>query len=309
MSGNINTKNITSENITVTNLTVTNINGRPYNGCTSYNDCNGNFDPCDGIRGCEDLDPCDCVSNPCIGPQGATGRQGVTGAQGRTGAQGSTGSTGAQGSIGSIGVTGAQGVTGRQGVTGAQGVTGSQGDIGPQGSVGPSSTYYLDYQIVPLLPLNYTPVLESLYLYYSYAITTNSCINVVPPPEFEPCGKNNYEYNLYECLTDERCPNFIASHKNGEICKSHEGLKLGFCSNARYMCAIVGGPDGPREDAYIEWHWYAKYTDTDTGTPVTTTGKFIFVASATYIQNQYTQNGYSGNGAGIGMFNPSNHNP
>lgn len=76
MSGNINTKNITSENITVTNLTVTNINGRPYNGCTSYNDCNNAFDPCDGIRGCEDIDPCDCVSNPCIGPPGPPGPPG-----------------------------------------------------------------------------------------------------------------------------------------------------------------------------------------------------------------------------------------
>jgi hypothetical protein len=79
MSGNINTKNITSENITVTNLTVTNINGRPYNGSGGCTSCNNDFDPCDGIRGCEEIDPCDCFSNPCIGPQGPPGPPGPQG--------------------------------------------------------------------------------------------------------------------------------------------------------------------------------------------------------------------------------------
>jgi hypothetical protein len=75
------------------------------------------------------------------------------------------------------------------------------------------------------------------------------------------------------------------------------------------MCAIVNGPAEPIQDAYIEWHWYAKYTDTATTTSVITTGKFIFVASATYIQYQHQNYGYTGiRGNGIGMFNPSNHN-
>ena len=77
------------------------------------------------------------------------------------------------------------------------------------------------------------------------------------------------------------------------------------------MCTITDGPRNPKEDAYIEWHWYAKYTDTTIPTypsvPVTVTGKFIFVASAAYIQSQHVINAYNNNG--IGMFNPSNHNP
>ena len=95
---------------------------------------------------------------------------------------------------------------------------------------------------------------------------------------------------------------------------------LGFCSNAdgtspnintRYMCTITAGPPNPKQDAYIEWHWYAQYDTTS----ITVTGKFIFVASAAYIKSQYEFNGnnnYDGvntPGIGIGMFNPSNHNP
>ena len=39
------------------------------------------------------------------------------------------------------------------------------------------------------------------------------------------------------------------------------------------------------------------------------TGKFIFVASGDYIKRQHTSYGYAGaQGAGIGMFNTSNHN-
>ena len=81
------------------------------------------------------------------------------------------------------------------------------------------------------------------------------------------------------------------------------------------MCTITAGPPSPKEDAYIEWHWYAKYTDTTPtpSVPVTVTGKFIFVASAAYIQSQHDLHGnYDGvntSGIGIGMFNPSNHNP
>jgi hypothetical protein len=80
------------------------------------------------------------------------------------------------------------------------------------------------------------------------------------------------------------------------------------------MCTITDGPARPKENAYIEWHWYARYTDADVpGVPVTVTGKFIFVASAAYIKSQYDLHGnYDGvntPGIGIGMFNPSNHNP
>jgi hypothetical protein len=77
------------------------------------------------------------------------------------------------------------------------------------------------------------------------------------------------------------------------------------------MCTIINGPESPKEDAYIEWHWYARYTDTNLpGGPVVVTGKFIFVASAAYIQSQHAANGYGGvSSSGIGMFNPSNHNP
>ena len=80
------------------------------------------------------------------------------------------------------------------------------------------------------------------------------------------------------------------------------------------MCAIYDGPNPPREDAYIEWHWIAEYDITleppPTSTKLYTTGKFIFVASAAYIQSQHAVHGYVGaGGVGIGMFNPSNHNP
>jgi hypothetical protein len=76
------------------------------------------------------------------------------------------------------------------------------------------------------------------------------------------------------------------------------------------MCAITDGPAGPTEDAYIEWHWYHLYTSG--ADSVYFNGKFIFVASAAYIANQYAlqSNTYAGiSGNGIGMFNPSNHNP
>jgi hypothetical protein len=80
------------------------------------------------------------------------------------------------------------------------------------------------------------------------------------------------------------------------------------------MCTITNGPESPKEDAYIEWHWYARYTDTNLpGGPVVVTGKFIFVASAAYIKSQHelnnNYNGVNTPGIGIGMFNPSNHNP
>jgi hypothetical protein len=78
------------------------------------------------------------------------------------------------------------------------------------------------------------------------------------------------------------------------------------------MCAITNGPSNPSEDAYIEWHWIAKYDDTTNlvaGNNTNITGKFIFVASGDYIKRQHTSHGYAGaQGAGIGMFNPSNHN-
>jgi len=74
------------------------------------------------------------------------------------------------------------------------------------------------------------------------------------------------------------------------------------------MCAITGGPSDPTEDAYIEWHWYVKYRDPSSDiTAAHVTGKFIFVASAAYILSRYNKDRYNGNG--IGMFNPSNHNP
>jgi hypothetical protein len=75
------------------------------------------------------------------------------------------------------------------------------------------------------------------------------------------------------------------------------------------MCAITDGPQLPTENAYIEWHWYAKYTLDLISTQIVT-GKFIFVASANYISKQKDRFGYAGaQTAGIGMFNPSNHNP
>ena len=163
-------------------------------------------------------------------------------------------------------------------------------------------------------------------MYSSYAITTNSCINVFPTST--NCGKNNYTYTLYECSEDPSrdptilCPSTITTHVI-DVCQNQEsGLRLGFCSRTiddviiqtRYMCTINGGPDPPREDAYIEWHWYGSYISPDIGGgKIYVTGKFIFVASAAYIKSQYDLHGnYDGvntPGIGIGMFNPSNHNP
>jgi hypothetical protein len=76
------------------------------------------------------------------------------------------------------------------------------------------------------------------------------------------------------------------------------------------MCAIVNGPLFPKNDAYIEWHWIARYDDLITTMPVINSGKFIFVASAAYINQQVKKYGYGGISStfGIGMFNPSNHN-
>jgi hypothetical protein len=261
-----------------------------------------------------------------VGPTGRTGPTGSTGFTGRTGPTGSTGFTGRTGPTGSTGFTGRTGPTGSTGFTGRTGPTGSTGFTGPQGiqgvegPIGPSSTYYLDYQIVPLLPNPpFTPS-GGPKLYYSYAITTNSCINQIPPTANPPnCGENVYRYTLYSCsetLDVRECPNIIATHDNPNICFAHQGEpKLAFCSfgdpivNTRYMCAITGGPDRARENAYIEWHWYARYTD-DVGSTQTVTGKFIFVASSDYISKQKDEFGYAGaQGFGIGMFNPSNHNP
>jgi hypothetical protein len=169
-----------------------------------------------------------------------------------------------------------------------------------------------------------------LTLYYSYAITSVSCINInASPPSPSPatnCGKNNYDYKLFECLNDPitgiTCPIAVTLHPAGEICfPINPGVEIKFCSfdsvQSRYMCAITNGPANPNEDAYIEWHWIAKYFDlTEAPEPVpgpvraTIAGKFIFVASGDYIKRQHASFGYGGaQGAGIGMFNPSNHNP
>ena len=117
------------------------------------------------------------------------------------------------------------------------------------------------------------------------------------------------------------CPSIIAFHGLGDVCQTLDPIpRLAPCSmtsdvittDTRYMCTIIDGPPtGPTEDAYIEWHWY---TVTSSGIiPVHLSGKFIFVASAAYIQSQYALNGnYNGVNtppSGIGMFNPSNHNP
>jgi hypothetical protein len=77
------------------------------------------------------------------------------------------------------------------------------------------------------------------------------------------------------------------------------------------MCTINSGPDPPKDDAYIEWHWYGSYISPDLGDgKIYVTGKFIFVASAAYIASQHALHGYAGSSSfGIGMFNPSNHNP
>ena len=264
-----------------------------------------------------------------IGFTGATGErglQGFTGATGERGLQGFTGATGEPGPIGAQGLTGATGATGARGeqglpggAQGYTGATGAPGEPGIQGPVGPSSTYYLDYQIVPLLPNPaFTPDREPK-LYYSYAITTNSCINLFLPTTEPPnCGENVYKYTLYSCreIRGEReCPIPIATHDNPNVCFAQGEDKLQVCSfgdpivNTRYMCAITDGPLLPNEDAYIEWHWYANYT-LDSVSTQTVTGKFIFVASANYISKQKDSFGYRGaQGAGIGMFNPSNHNP
>lgn len=256
-----------------------------------------------------------------LGPMGIQGSTGITGPQGVTGAQGVPGgATGATGAPGGIGFTGATGERGLQGFTGATGAPGEQGPpggstgaTGSQGPIGPSSTYYLDYQIVPLLPTPPFSPNGSPLLYYSYAVTTNSCINFF---QVNSCGKNSYSYTLYECSDDTitiNCPAQIAKHDNLNICVvQSEEPRLRLCSsdgvNARYMCAITDGPLLPNEDAYIEWHWYAKYITNLI--PQTVTGKFIFVASANYISKQKDSFGYRGaQDAGIGMFNPSNHNP
>ena len=165
---------------------------------------------------------------------------------------------------------------------------------------------------------------KSLSLYSSYAITTNSCINVFPPTPNTNCGKNNYSYHLYSCIDDAAADpplicagDIITSHQIGNICIEQD-VRLNFCSkgsvSTRYMCVIYDGPNPPTEDVYIEWHWIAEYdislVPPPTSTKLYTTGKFIFVASAAYIQRQYQVHGYGGiSGSGIGMFNPSNHNP
>jgi hypothetical protein len=129
---------------------------------------------------------------------------------------------------------------------------------------------------------------------------------------------------LYECSEDPLrdpiivCPTLFATHLLPNVCENQEtGLRLGFCSQTvddvlvqkRYMCAITAGPNTPTDNAYIEWHWYVSYID-GIGGRIYVTGKFIFVASAAYIQRQHAANGYVGiSGSGIGMFNPSNHNP
>ena len=263
-----------------------------------------------------------CCNLKAQGSQGPQGFQGPAG--GSTGTSG--GSTGAQGATGSVGITGAQGATGSVGITGAQGATGAtgaQGDTGAQGATGIGASYFLDYQVVPVLPSVFTS--PTTVLYFSYAITTNSCINVTGiSPD---CGQNSYSYNLLSCeqVTTApfapvvTCPSIIAFHGLGDVCQTLDSLpRLAPCSmtsgvitDTRYMCTIIDGPPtGPTEDAYIEWHWY---TVTSSGIiPVHLSGKFIFVASAAYIKSQYDQQffTYGGiSGSGIGMFNPSNHNP
>ena len=153
-------------------------------------------------------------------------------------------------------------------------------------------------------------------MYYSYGITTNSCINVIP---YDNCGENNYTYTLYSCNEIDdvvSCSNLIVTHDRPNICLAQEDKPLPVCSsgdpviNTRYMCAITDGPDSPANDAYVEWHWYAKYSLISTGVDTFVTGKFIFVASAAYIASQHARHGYGGvSGKGIGMFNPSNNNP
>ena len=181
-------------------------------------------------------------------------------------------------------------------------------------------------------------------LYYSYAITTNSCINPFPPVSITTCVDNNYTYILYKCTytpggePEVNCPEIVTNHSVGTVCDDNQTFDLGLCTDpltlvqTRYMCAIVSGQTvPPTEDAYIEWHWISNYGDNGQfiinpispppfpPLPLTTadtnalrfytTGKFIFVASAAYIASQFTQYGYGGiSGNGIGMFNPSNHN-
>ena len=157
---------------------------------------------------------------------------------------------------------------------------------------------------MPLLPKPPYSLLGPITLYYSYAITTNSCINVNPDAK---CGENVYDYWLYSC--NETCPNPVAKHNSGEICAFPIDEVQSCVDGTRYMCAITGpGPDPPKNDAYIEWHWSAVYKYDVF--PQTVTGKFIFVASAAYIKSQYDLHGYGGINPpyGIGMFNPSNHN-
>ena len=253
------------------------------------------------------------------GPTGVTGNTGPTGLQGVTGLQGNTGPTGLQG------VTGPTGLQGDTGPTGYTGATGSTGYTGATGPIGQSSPFYLDYQVVPFFPSAFT-IAGSPTLHFSYAITTNSCINVNPSSTLN-CGKNNYTYTLYNCsenvtVPSITCPNLVAIHPFGSICQTISS-RLDACSstdgeettNTRYMCAITDGPVNPTEDAYIEWHWY--YLHTIGSIPniesVYFSGKFIFVASAGYIASQYANqsNTYGGFSppSGIGMFNPSNHNP
>ena len=268
-----------------------------------------------------------CCNLKAQGSQGPQGFQGPAG--GSTGTSG--GSTGAQGATGSVGITGAQGATGSVGITGAQGATGAtgaQGDTGAQGATGIGASYFLDYQVVPILPSAFTS--PTTILYFSYAITTNSCINVAGTSA--DCGQNSYTYNLLRCeqvtlgdgsILPPTCPTLITSHGLGDVCQTPLSNRLQPCStidplsgdttNTRYMCTIIDGPPpptGPTEDAYIEWHWYT--IATSGATPVSFNGKFTFVASAAYIKSQYdlhgNYNGVNTTGIGIGMFNPSNHN-
>ena len=94
------------------------------------------------------------------------------------------------------------------------------------------------------------------------------------------------------------------------MCETEDIPGLLFCDKRRYSCAIVRGPDNPREDAFIEWFWVIKY-DAIYGENYIT-GKFTFSASASYINSIWKKNGNNyinpSTNYGIPMFNTSNHN-
>jgi len=124
------------------------------------------------------------------------------------------------------------------------------------------------------------------------------------------CTINGYEFHLLLCET-EYCNNPVGNHKADVVCQDQNITGLNNCvRRARFNCVIVDGPRNPTEDAFIEWYWASAY-NTVVGHQFVT-GKFTFMANATWINQVHTLwRGYTNprtTHPGIPLFNPSNHN-